>query len=183
MLVFWLINCVLFAIILLLFLVLSCVWPPDSPWAPWWTTTPEIARRMCELAHVTKKSVVYDLGCGTGTALIIAAKEFGAKGVGIEIDPIRVANAAWNFWRFGVRGKIRLIKSNFFNINLSPASVVFIYLVPKALERLTPKMLKELHKGTIIISYIYPMPEKLFKGKLLRIAEDKEKKILVYKII
>src|SRR5256885_15334051 len=77
-----------FVIIILLFL-LSMLWPPDSPWSPWWRTTPERARIECNLAKVKKGDIIYDLGSGEGTALIIAAKEYGATGVGIEIDPFR----------------------------------------------------------------------------------------------
>ena len=83
-------SIVLLIIIAFLLVVLSMVWPPDSPWAPWWRTTKTTARHMCSLAKIGKKDIIYDLGSGDGTALITAAKEFGAKGVGIEIDPLRV---------------------------------------------------------------------------------------------
>src|SRR6185437_10432417 len=76
-------------IILILLFLLSMLWPPDSPWSPWWRTTPRLARIECNLAKVKKGDVIYDLGCGEGTALIVAAKEYGATGVGIEIDPFR----------------------------------------------------------------------------------------------
>jgi len=69
---------VLLAIIFLL-LMLSAVWPPDSPWAPWWRTSQKTARAICKLAKVKKGDLIYDLGSGDGTALMIAAKEFGAK--------------------------------------------------------------------------------------------------------
>src|SRR5260370_15178107 len=74
---FLLVNGILLFLILILLFLLSGIWPPDSPWAPWWQMPPEIIRRMCKLAKVNKKSVIYDLGSGTGRALIIAAKEFG----------------------------------------------------------------------------------------------------------
>ncbi len=64
-----------------LFLVLSAVWPPDSPWAPWWQMPEDVIREMCKVAKLSSKDSIYDLGCGTGKALCIAAKEFGAKGV------------------------------------------------------------------------------------------------------
>ena len=79
----------LFAIIFLL-IVLSMVWPPDSPWAPWWRTSKTIARAACKLAKVKSDDVVYELGSGEGNVLLVAAQEFGARGVGIEIDPLRV---------------------------------------------------------------------------------------------
>lgn len=172
---------ILLVVIPFLLVILSMLWPPDSPWSPWWTTKPEIARKMCQLAGVNSKSLIYDLGCGTGTALVVAAREFGATGVGIEIDPLRFLNAKWNFWRFKVNKKIKLIRANFFSVSLAPSTVLFIYLIPKALKALTPKFLQELKSGTILISYVYPMPIELFKGKLKLVKEDKQNKILVYK--
>ncbi len=77
-------------ILILLIILLSMVWPPDSPWSPWWRTSKRIARIQCKLAKVGKNDIIYDLGSGEGTALIVAAKEFGAKGIGVEIDPSRV---------------------------------------------------------------------------------------------
>lgn len=89
MFLWWTINIFLLIIIGFLFLLLSMFWPPDSPWAPWWRTNKKTARAMCRLAKIDKEDIVYDLGSGTGTALGVAAKEFGASGVGIEIDPLR----------------------------------------------------------------------------------------------
>ena len=178
---FILTNIFLFIVIIILFLLLSAVWPPDSPWAPWWTTKPEVAKKMCELARVNKKSLVYDLGCGTGDALVVIAEKYGAKGVGIEIDPIRYLIAKWKVWSHELSGDITLFRKNFFSINLSPATVLFIYLVPAALKRLTPKLLKELKKGTTIVSYIYPMPIDMYNGKLRLLVHDTEQQIFVYK--
>lgn len=170
-------------IILGLLLILSGVWPPDSPWAPWWQMPDEVIKRMCKIAKISSKDIIYDLGCGTGKALIYASKTFHAKGVGIEIDPIRFLLATWNVKRFGQAKKIILVKKNFFSVDISHASVIFVYLVPAALKRLTPKFLKELKKGTKFISYIYPMPEELFKNKLHLIEHDQEKRIFVYKLL
>ncbi len=110
---------------------------------------------MCKLARVGKNDIVYDLGSGDGTALIIAAKEFGARGVGIEIDPLRFfissillhSNRLWN--------KVQIKRKNFHDVHIADATVIFVYLVPKALNRLLPKFKKELKKGTRIVSYRY----------------------------
>lgn len=107
--------------------------------------------------------------------LITAAKEFGARGVGIEIDPLRFFLAKLLVRYAGVSDKVKIIKGNFFDQNLSSATLVFVYLVPKALQRLLPKLLKELKPGTKIISYRYEMDLPL-------IAKDKKKRISVYKI-
>ncbi len=151
------------AIILFLFFLLSMIWPPDSPWAPWWRTSKKTARAMCELADVKKGDVVYDLGSGEGTALLIAAKEFGANGVGIEIDFSRVIFSKLILKINGVSDKVKIKRGNLFKQDISKASVIFVYLVPKTLERLLPKFKKELKKGTRIVSYKYEMSLPLAK--------------------
>ncbi len=169
-------NIVLLVVIGLLLVILSMVWPPDSPWAPWWRTSKSVARRMCRLAKIGKKDVIYDLGSGDGTALIAAAKEFGARGVGIEIDPLRVFISK-KFIRFsGAGGRVEIIKNNFFAVDISKATVVFVYLVPKALMRLRKKMLKELKPGTRVVSYRYKI------DFLPLVVSDKKNRIHVYEI-
>ncbi len=175
MTLWWIINIVLLLIIIFLLVLLSWVWPPDSPWAPWWRTNKKVARAMCRLAKVGKKDVVCDLGCGDGTALSIAAKEFGARGVGIEIDPLRYLFSKLRFRLNGLDEKVRIIKKNFHHVNISSASVVFVYLVPKALERLRPKFLKELRSGTLLVSFRY-------KTNLPLVAYDKANNIYLYKV-
>ncbi len=150
-------------------------WPPDSPWAPWWRTSKKVARAMCKLAKINKDDVVYDLGSGDGTALIVAAKEFGAKGVGIEIDPLRFFLSSMLLLSNGVSDKVQIINKNFFNVDISKASVMFVYLVPKALERLKPKLLKELKPGTLLVSFRY-------KINLPLISYDGKNDIYLYKI-
>ena len=84
-----LIYILLIAVILFLLFLLSMIWPPDSPWAPWWRTDSKTAKAICKLAKINKKDIVYDLGCGDAEVLLQSAK-LGASGVGIEIDPSRV---------------------------------------------------------------------------------------------
>ncbi len=163
---------IILVIFFLLFL-LSMVWPPDSPWAPWWRTSKKTARAMCKLAKVTKEDNVYDLGSGEGTALLIAAKEFGATGVGVEIDPLRFLFSKVLIKGNGLSNSVKIIRGNLFNQDISKASAIFVYLVPKTLERLLPKFKKELKKGTKIISYRYEM-------KLPLKEYDKENKIRLY---
>lgn len=150
-------------------------WPPDSPWAPWWKTNKKIARAACKLANISSKDTVYELGSGDGTFLAITAKEFGAKGVGIEIDPLRYWFSRIKFKINGLDKKIKIIKKNFHDVNISSATVVFIYLVPRVLDKLKPKFLKELRSGTIIISYRY-------KINLPLTDYDKKNDIYLYEI-
>ena len=167
-------------IILLLLYVLSMVWPPDSPWAPWWQMPKNIIRKMYRMIGLTSEDIVYELGCGMGDAMVIANKEFGAKAIGIEIDPLRIFLAKINVWKH--HAEVKIIKDNFFNIDLSSATVIIVYLVPKALGRLSPKLIKELKKGTRIVSYKYKFPEKVDGKKIKLVKEDKKNEIYCYKI-
>jgi len=170
-------------IILLLLFILSAVWPPDSPWAPWWQMPDEVIEKMCKLVKLSAKDIIYDLGCGTGHAIIYVSKKYGAKSVGIEIDPIRYLIAKWNVKKLNQERNVALLRKNFFDIDISKATVIFVYLVPVALKRLVPKFKKELKKGTRFVSFIYPMPVDLFEGNLKLIHQDKKNKIFVYKLI
>lgn len=170
----------IFAVLMILFLlyILSAVWPPDSPWAPWWQMPEDVCKRIARLAKVNKKDTIYDLGCGTGRALIIANTLYGARGIGIEIDPLRAMLAKINVWKNQVKD-VTILKDNFYDINLSDATILYIYLVPNALRRLTKKLLAELKPGTKIVSYIYDLPE-TYKGKVKLLHHDKTNKIFVY---
>jgi predicted RNA methylase len=168
-----LLDLIILLLILFLLLLLSMVWPPDSPWAPWWRTSHHTARAICRLAKIKKGELVYDLGSGDGTALITAAKEFGANGIGIEIDPLRYWISKIRIQRMGLANKLKVIRQNFFKQEIKNADVVFVYLVPKALEKLLPKLKKELKKGTRIVSYVYEM-------KLPLKAYDKKNRIRLY---
>jgi len=151
------------------------LWPPDSPWSPWWRTTPHLARIECKLANVKKGDIIYDLGCGEGTALIIATKEYGATGVGIEIDPFRAWFAQLKVRLSGVSHNIEIRRDSFWNQDISEASVVFMYLIPKTLIKLRPKFLKELKPGTRVVTFVYRMDLPL-------IAEDKKAELYCYEI-
>src|SRR6478736_6510563 len=114
--------------LVLLFFLLSMVWPPDSPWSPWWRTNKKIARIQCRLAKISKNDVVYDLGSGDGTALMTAAGEFGATGVGVEIDPLRYWYSIIAIRLNGLSKKLKIVRNNFFKVDVSPATVVIMYL-------------------------------------------------------
>ena len=165
----------IFITLVLLFFLLSMIWPPDSPWSPWWRTNKKIARIQCKLAKITRNDIVYDLGCGDGTALMTAAKEFGATGVGVEIDPLRYWYAKIAFLLTGLAKRLKIVRKNFFAVNVSPATVVIMYLIPKTLNRLKPKLLKELRPGTRIVTFVYQID-------LPMIAKDEKNEVYVYQI-
>lgn len=167
-----LLNIGILLIIVVLLILLSWIWPPDSPWAPNWRTKRKTARAALSLAKVGKGDVVYELGSGEATALIVAAQEFGAKGVGIEIEPFRYLLSKFNLLRKGLGDEVKLIRGNFYKEDLSRATVLYLYLVPQTLNRLIPKFKSELKKGTRIISYKYEMNlplKKLDKENELRL--------------
>ncbi|OGH38217.1 MAG: hypothetical protein A3B44_00830 [Candidatus Levybacteria bacterium RIFCSPLOWO2_01_FULL_38_21] len=112
---------------------------------------------MCKLAGISKKDIVYDLGSGDGTFLITAAKEFDVKGMGIEIEPTRYFISKIRIILNNLSPKVMIKRKNFFDENLSEATVVVVYLVPKTLDLLLPKFEKELRKGTRIVSYKYQL--------------------------
>lgn len=152
------------------------IWPPDSPWAPWWRTSDETIRKAFKLAKVTSSDTVYDLGSGDGRSLIIAAKEFGARAIGIEIDPLRFWISQLLVLFKGLSNKVEIRKENFLKSDISDATVVFVYLVPKALERLRPRLIK-LKKGTRIVSINYEID--LPKADSLKVGD---KKITLYRL-
>ena len=162
-------------IIIILLFLLSMLWPPDSPWSPWWRTDHKLAVVQCELAKINKKDIIYDLGCGDGTLLITAATEYGARGTGIEIDPSRVLIAQTRIWLKHLGKRLKIERKDFFTVNISEATVVIMYLVPKTLMRIKPKLLKELKPGTRVLTFVY-------KLDLPMVAQDEKNEVYVYEI-
>lgn len=112
---------------------------------------------MLELAEVTPRDVVYDLGCGDGRIVIAAAKEFGARGVGIDIDPARIAESEKNARKAGVAGRVRFRNEDLFEADIREATVVTLYLWPWVNLKLRPKLLRELKPGTRVVSHCHDM--------------------------
>lgn len=127
---------------------------PDVPYLP---TDEEIVKVMLDVAQVTKDDVLYDLGSGDGRIPITAAVRFGTRGVGIDIDPARVAEAKANALRAGVADRVRFIEADIFEADFKDATVVTLYLLPEVNLRLRPKLLADLKPGTRIVSHNYDM--------------------------
>lgn len=138
-----------------LFLVLLApAWAKkDVPYA---ATPMDAVAKMLEMAGVRSSDVIYDLGCGDGRIVIEAARA-GATGVGIDIDPVRIRQSQDNARQAGVADRVRFVEGSFFETDLSEATVVTMYLLPKINERLRPKLLAELEPGTRIVSYAFEM--------------------------
>lgn len=112
---------------------------------------------LLELAKVGRDDVVYDLGCGDGRIVIAAAREFGARGVGVEIDPVLVREARENARKAGVADRVEIRQGNMFEVDLSSASVVVLYLLEKLNLQLRPKLWRELRPGSRVVSHVFGM--------------------------
>ena len=120
--------------------------------------TPQpVVDAMLALANVKKTDVVYDLGSGDGRIVITAAQKYGARGVGIELDPDLVKKARANAAAAGVANKVRFVTQNLFEADLRPATVVTLYLLQSINERLRPKLVRELSPGTRVVSHVFNM--------------------------
>jgi ribosomal protein L11 methylase PrmA len=120
----------------------------DVPFVP----TPEVVvDKMLELAKVGPSDVVYDLGSGDGRIVITAAKQYGARGIGVDIDPDRVREARQNAKAAGVADRVQFKEGDLFNTDLSEATVVTLYLLPEVNMRLRPKLFRELKPGTRVV--------------------------------
>lgn len=127
---------------------------PDVPYVP--TTEPAV-ETMLKLAGVRKTDVVYDLGCGDGRIVIAAAKTVGARGVGIDINPVRISEAKENAKKAGVEKLVRFEEKDLFQADIHEATVVTLFLLPDVNLRLRPKLLQDLKPGTRIVSNTFDM--------------------------
>ena len=120
--------------------------------------TPQVVvDAMLTMAAVTDKDVVYDLGCGDGRIPITAAQKYGARGVGIDLDPQRITEANENAKAANVTGKVTFLNQDLFTSDFREATVVTLYLLPALNERLMPKLQAELKPGTRIVSHQFDM--------------------------
>jgi SAM-dependent methyltransferase len=127
---------------------------PDVRYVP---TRQEVVDAMLELADVNDDDIVYDLGCGDGRIVITAAKEYGATGVGIDIDPERIKEANENARKAKVTDKVKFRTGNLFETDFSEASVVTLYLLTSLNLKLRPILLSQLKPGTRIVSHSFSM--------------------------
>jgi len=127
---------------------------PDVIYVP---TPEEVVEAMLQVAKVTKGDVVYDLGTGDGRIPVTAAKKYGARGVGIDIDPQRIKEANENVQKNGVGDLVRIMHGDLFEANISEATVVTLYLLPSLNQKLMPKLMRDLKPGTRIVSHAFDM--------------------------
>jgi SAM-dependent methyltransferase len=128
--------------------------PLDVPYVP---TPMPVVDAMLDMARVTTEDILYDLGCGDGSIVVRAASRFGCKGVGVDLNPDRVAEARAHAASHKVTGRTRFEVGDVFEFDFSPATVVTMYLLPSVNLKLRPRLLKELKPGTRIVSHDFDM--------------------------
>jgi precorrin-6B methylase 2 len=141
----------------------------DSDWqskkiVPYVPTDQDVVAKMLELGEVKKGDVVYDLGSGDGRIVVTAAKKYGVKAVGFEIDPQRIKESHENIKKAGVEKLVEIRQQDILTVDVSPASVVTMYLLPDVNLKLRPTLLKQLKPGSRVVSHDFDMgdwkPEK-----------------------
>ena len=127
----------------------------------------EVVRAMLEAAKVGPGDVVYDLGCGDGRIVVTAAQRYGARGVGVDLDPERIREARENAARAGVTDRVTFIQQDLFATDVTPATVVALYLSPEINLRLRDTLRRNLRPGSRVVSHQFDMgdwpPERSFE--------------------
>jgi precorrin-6B methylase 2 len=150
------------SVLLILFLSLAVAQtsqPKHEPDVPFVPTTEEAVKAMLKLADVKQSDIVYDLGCGDGRIVIAAAKDYGAHGVGIDINPERIREAEANAKKAGVEKLVRFEENDLFKADIKEATVVTLFLLKNVNVQLRPKLLKDLKPGTRIVSNTFDMDD------------------------
>jgi precorrin-6B methylase 2 len=138
-------------VMVLIILLVSIIWPIliGSPWTP---SSKRAIRKMLDMAEVGPEDTLFDLGSGDGRIVVEAAGRNRARAVGIEADPLRVLWSRLKIARLGLRGYARIVRGNFFHLDISKATVVTLFLMQGTNQRLKPKLQRELKPGTRVVS-------------------------------
>jgi SAM-dependent methyltransferase len=155
--------------------VVSSIVLPQFTGAPWVPTSLKFVRETLAMTDLQQGELLYDLGSGDGRLVIAAARDFGARATGIEIDPFRVLYSRLKIAQLGLRGKVRIMQKNFFNVDLKDADVAVTFLLQETSDRLQEKLERELKSDSTVVSLVFQ-----FKG-WDEITTDKERRIHVYR--
>jgi len=164
-----------FFIVFILAVIVWMLWPLVIG-AGWIPTPKKVVRKMLQLASVGADDTLFELGSGDGRIIFMAAKEFGAKAVGIEADPVRVLWTLIWIRLKGLKDQVSVLWGNFFKKDLSAASVVAIYQSRDVNNRLNDKLMRELKPGTRVVSYSFTF------DSWEPIKVDEESKVYLYKL-
>lgn len=155
---------------------ISSIMLPEFTGAPWVPMSSEKVGKILAMCQLKESEVLYDLGSGDGRIVIAAAKDFGARAVGIEIDPFRVFYSRLKIFQLRLRGRAKILRGNFFNFDLGQADVLVLFLLQKTNDKLRGKLERELTKPDCrVISVVFR-----FEGWEL-VREDSEEMIYVYR--
>ena len=121
-------------------------------------TPPRVVRRMLELAQIQPGDTLYDLGAGTGAIVFAAARTFGARVVGVEVEPLRVLILRLRLWWGGPRDRATIRWGNIFEVELRSAQIVAVFLWPGAMARLRPILESQLPPGARVVSHWHKVP-------------------------
>lgn len=152
---------------------------PDIAYIP---CQQEIVETVLELAQINSEDIFYDLGSGDGRILITAAKQYGTRGIGIDIDPQRIEQAKQKALKSFVGEKLEFYQQDLFSSNFADATVIFIYLLPHLNLRLRPQLWQQLKPGTRIVSRDFDMGnwKPLKQVTLTVIEEGEEEQVTLY---
>ena len=164
---------VLFVLIMVFLMSLVSTSTKGAPWVP---TSRQVVHRMLTMADIKPGEVVYDLGCGDGRVLVAAARRFGARAVGVEVDVFRYLWSVFAVTLHGLWKQVKVIRGDLFSVDLRQADVVFAYLLQDTNDRLKDKLRRELRPGTRIIANTF-----VFSGLPL-VATDEQLQLYLYEI-
>jgi SAM-dependent methyltransferase len=166
-------SIIILLVILILILAISISWTNyrGAPWAP---TPMSTVHKMLTMADVGTDDVVYDLGCGDGRTIITAARRYGARALGIEIDPLRYLWCQALITILGLRGQVKIVFGDFYNQDLSAADVITCYLLQGTNNKLESKLKQELRPNTRVVSHYFTFPG------LHLVSQDEEAKVYLY---
>lgn len=131
--------------------------PPPGLDVPYEPSPPEVVEKMLDMARVGKDDLVYDLGCGDGRIVIMAARRYGARGVGIDLDPRRIEEARANARRAGVEDRVRFVVGDLYTASFEDATVVTLFLWPHVNRKLRPILWRQLKPGARVVSHLWDM--------------------------
>lgn len=140
---------------------------------PYESSPQPIVEKMLELAQVNSNDLLYDLGSGDGRIVITAARQYGARGVGIDLDPRRVAEAKANAKKAGVEDRVRFLVGNLYSTDFSEATVVTLFLWPHVNLRLRPHLWQQLKVGTRVVSHLWDMGPEWPPEKTVEVGDRK----------
>jgi SAM-dependent methyltransferase len=153
------VRLILYSVLLFISLGSFCLTGCYVPYVRYVPTPDDVVVDMLQLARVDRDDLVYDLGCGDGRFVVTAAKVFGARAVGVDIDPDRIRESEENARREGVMDRVKFFVQDLFQTDIREATVVTLYLFPDLNLKLRPKLFRELRPGARVLSYQYGMGE------------------------